>query len=189
MGYLFLGLDGEMSSSELSEGGKLIQIGIATEEGINISYTMNPGECQWSEAAFEVHGITLESLQSAPSPAEIDEKLYEDLLLIGADPKRRSKTIPVGFNVGAFDMPFVKDSLPKSFSLFSRRTVDLNALCFALDHKVDGGMPVNADTWKKRAKAYAIEQIGMENQHDAGWDAMMHYRCYEFLRNMIANTR
>ena len=32
MSFLFLGLDGEMSSSELSEGGKLIQIGVSSAE-------------------------------------------------------------------------------------------------------------------------------------------------------------
>jgi len=185
MSYLFLGLDGEMSSSELSEGGKLIQIGISTLDGNNRSYTMNPGECQWSEQAEAVHGLSLESLQLFRSPAEVDQDLYEFLITLGADTKRRGKTIPVGFNVGAFDMPFVKDSLPKTYSLFSRRTVDLNAICFALDHKEENGMPVKAETWKKKAKAYAIEKIGMENQHDAGWDSLMHIYCFEFLRGII----
>jgi hypothetical protein len=185
---MYIGLDGEMSSSELAEGGKLIQIGISTAEGINRSYTMNPGECQWSEEAEAVHGLTREELRFSLSPTEIDEDLYGFLMSIGADPKRRSKTIPVGFNVGAFDMPFVKDSLPKSYSLFSRRTVDLNALCFALDYKEENGMPVKAATWKKRAKAYAIEKIGTENQHDAGWDAEMHYYCFEYLKGVIGAT-
>jgi len=186
---LYIGLDGEMSSSELAEGGKLIQIGVSTEEGLSFSYTMNPGECQWSEVAFGVHGITLESLQLCPPPSEIDEDLYEDLLIMGADPRHRGRTIPVGFNVGAFDMPFVKDSLPKTYSLFSRRTVDLNALCFALDYSLDNGMPMKAETWKKRAKAYAIEKIGTENQHDAGWDSLMHIYCFEYLRGVMGNKR
>jgi hypothetical protein len=185
MGYLYLGLDGEMSSSELKDGGRLIQIGIATEDGVSLSYLMNPGECQWSEVAFGVHGITLESLQSAPLPDEVDEQLYEQLILLGANPRNRSKTVPVGWNVGAFDMPFVQNSLPKSFSLFSRRTVDLNALCFALDHKEENGMPVNAETWKKHSKAYAIAKIGSENQHDAGWDSLMHIYCFEYLKKNI----
>jgi hypothetical protein len=183
--YLFLGLDGEMSSSELAEGGKLIQIGVSTEEGHSFSYDMNPGECQWSEVAFGVHGITLESLKVCPPASEVDELLYEILLILGADPKRRNKTIPVGLNVGAFDMPFIKDSLPKSFSLLSRRTVDLNALCFALDMREDNGMPVKAETWKKRAKEYAINKIGAENQHNAGWDSLMHIYCFEYLKGVM----
>jgi len=189
MSYLYIGLDGEMSSSELSEGGKLIQIGLFTQDGYQLSMKINPGECQWSERAFEVHGITLESLQSAPLPDEVDSQVYDWLIAIGVDTSSRGKIIPVGFNVGAFDMPFVKDSLPKSYSLFSRRTVDLNALCFALDYKEENGMPVKAATWKKRAKAYAIEKIGTENQHDAGWDAEMHLRSYEYLRGIINNER
>ena len=190
MSFLFIGLDGEMSSSELAEGGKLIQIGLSTAEGINRSYTMNPGPCQWSEQAEAVHGLSLELLQSCRSPVEVDADLYEFLIALGADTKRRGKTIPVGFNVGAFDMPFVKDSLPKSYSLFSRRTVDLNAICFALDYKEENGMPVKAETWKKKAKDYAIEKIGMENQHDAGWDSLMHIYCFEYLKGVIgAATR
>jgi hypothetical protein len=189
MSFLFIGLDGEMSSSELSEGGKLIQIGLSTEDGYQISMNMNPGECQWSERAFEVHGITLESLQSATLPDEVDSQVYDWLIAIGADTNNRGKTIPVGFNVGAFDMPFVKDSLPKTYSLFSRRTVDLNALCFALDYSIDNGMPMRAETWKKRAKAYAIEKIGMENQHDAGWDSLMHIYCFEYLKGVMGNKR
>ena len=189
MSFLFLGLDGEMSSSELSEGGKLIQIGVSTAECRTRSWTMNPGECQWSEQAFAVHGITRRRLSSSPSPAEVDAQLYEFLIAIGADANNRGKTIPVGFNVGAFDMPFVKDSLPKSYSLFSRRTVDLNALCFALDYKEENGMPVKAETWKKRAKAYAIEQIGAQNQHDAGWDSLMHIYCFEYLRQLIKGDK
>jgi hypothetical protein len=188
MSYLYIGLDGEMSSSELAEGGKLIQIGLFTQDGYQLSMKINPGECQWSERAFEVHGITLESLQSAPLPDEVDSQVYDWLIAIGVDTNSRGKTIPVGFNVGAFDMPFVKDSLPKSYSLFSRRTVDLNALCFALDYKEENGMPVKAATWKKRAKAYAIEKIGTENQHDAGWDAEMHYYCFEYLKGVIGAT-
>jgi len=66
MSYLFLGLDGEMSSSELSEGGKLIQIGISTLDGNNRSYTMNPGECQWSEEAEAVHGLPLRASSVIP---------------------------------------------------------------------------------------------------------------------------
>lgn len=189
MSFLYIGLDGEMSSSELAEGGKLIQIGLFTQDGYQLSMMINPGECQWSERAFEVHGITLESLQSAPLPDEVDSQVYDWLIAVGVDTNSRGKTIPVGFNVGAFDMPFVKDSLPKSYSLFSRRTVDLNALCFALDYKEENGMPVKAATWKKRAKAYAIEKIGTENQHDAGWDAEMHYYCWEFLKGIINNER
>ena len=189
MSFLFLGLDGEMSSSELSEGGKLIQIGVSTAEGRTRSWTMNPGECQWSEEAANVHKISREWLELCKTPAEVDSELYQFLIAIGADPKRRGKTIPVGFNVGAFDMPFLKDSLPKSFSLFSRRTVDLNALCFALDYQEENGMPVKAETWKKRAKAYAIEQIGAENQHDAGWDSLMHIYCFEYLRQIIKGDK
>lgn len=189
----FIGLDGEMTSSELSDGGALIQLGLSvfvSGEMKSISFGINPywdgDDVQWDEVAASVHGIPREEVHSFDPPVLVDLGLFTWLQdTVDAKVNKRNSNVPVGFNVGAFDMPFVKKLLPKTFSLFSRRTVDLNALCFALDGKVDNGMPVKFDTWKKRAKLYAIDKIGYENQHDAGWDAMMHLYSFEYLRNVM----
>lgn len=189
----FIGLDGEMTSSELANGGALIQIGFAAFVDGKLetnSFSINPywdgDDVDWSEQAAAVHGIPREDVFSFDPPALVDLGAYVWMQkVLGAKESKRASNIPVGFNVGAFDMPFVQKFLPKTFSLFSRRTVDLNALCFALDGKVDNGMPVKFETWKKRAKVYAIEKIGNENQHDAGWDAIMHLYSFEYLSSQI----
>lgn len=185
MTFMFVGLDGEMSGTELSEGARLIQIGLALD---NAAYTanINPGELSWDPEAEAVHKIPRESLPSEPNADVTDANAYSFLVSLGADPKRRNNTIAVGWNVGSFDMPFVKETLPQLNSLFSRRTVDLNALCFALDGKEENGMRVNAETWKKRSKEYAIEKIGYEDAHNAGWDAKMSLYCFYYLREQMS---
>lgn len=181
MAFTYVGLDGEMSSSELDQGGRLIQIGFALAGGSAYSAMINPGEMQWDAVAASVHKIERSSLPNSENADEVDMNAYGFLISQGATPKRRNKTVPVGWNVGAFDMPFVRETLPMTYTLFSRRTVDLNALCFALDGKND----LNFESWKKRSKEYAIEKIGYENAHDAGWDAKMSLYCFEYLRDQL----
>lgn len=181
MSFLYVGLDGEMSSSELDKGGRLLQIGLALESGASYVAMINPGEMLWDEKAVAVPGFSRSDLPSYVNSEEVDKNAYDFLVAQGADPKRRTKTVPVGWNVGAFDMPFVRETLPLTYSLFSRRTVDLNALCFALNGKNN----LNFESWKKRSKEYAIEKIGYEDAHDAAWDAKMSLYCFEYLSNAM----
>lgn len=183
MSFMFVGLDGEMSSSELDQGGRLLQIGLALANGASYIAMINPGEMLWDEQAVAVPRFTREMLPSSVNFEEVDRNGYEFMIEQGASPKRRNKTVPVGWNVGAFDMPFVRETLPLTYSLFSRRTVDLNALCFALDGKDN----LNFESWKKRSKEYAIKKIGFDNAHDAGWDAKMSLYCFDYLREQMRN--
>lgn len=181
----YIGLDGEMSGTEIEFGARLIQIGFAFEDGAHYNAFLNPGKMSWSYEAQEVHGITQDRVNDFMSATEIDQRAYEFLTGRGLDPKRRAQAIPVGWNVGSFDMPFVKKSMPKTYGLFSRRVVDLNSLCFALDGRKDNGMPVKFETWKRRSKDYAINRIGYEDAHDAGWDARMSLYCFYYLRDVM----
>jgi DNA polymerase III epsilon subunit-like protein len=182
MTFTYIGLDGEMSGTEINEGARLIQIGLSLDEAWYEGY-INPGEMSWSEEAAAVHNISRDMLPTDENGADIDLHAYQFLLEQGCDPKRRHSTIAVGWNVASFDMPFVKLQLPKVYSLFSRRAVDLNSLCFALDGKDN----LNFDSWKKRSKQYAIERIGYEDAHNAQWDARMSLFCFYYLReNMHA---
>lgn len=186
MAVTFIGLDGEMTSSELADNGALIQLGLSTlvdGEMLSICVNINPyfddRKVEWSDQAAAVHKIPIEIVKSFEPPQYADLMLADWLQGIGAKTNKRNNTVPVGFNVGAFDMPFVKNLLPQTYQYLSRRTVDLNALCFALAGEF------NFDTWKTRAKEYATEKIGYENQHDAGWDATMHLYAFEYLRKAI----
>ena len=182
---IYIGLDGEMSDKNIDDGAALIQIGFAIIDGSTIhtfSSTMNPIDMYWTQSAFEVHKITREEVDRAPTCYEVDVLAYDWLVNRGLNPDKRIKNVPVGFNVSAFDIPFLRKYMPKTNTLFSRRTADLNAICFALDGKDGMGM----EAWKKRAKKYALEQMEDtygNNAHNAGWDAIMHIKCFEFLSN------
>jgi hypothetical protein len=196
--WVFIGLDGEMSSADLDQGGRLIQVGAAAWSGL-------PGESTetfsslifldesmpWSERAAQVHGIPRTALAVAPSPVEVDELLYTWLLEHGAQAGSRI-VVPIGLNVAAFDMPFFRLTLPRSSSLIARRAVDLNAICFSYEGwdpnpRSEGArdfagwkrsMKIAANTWLTKHGIAARE-------HDAGYDALQALVGWWWLREQI----
>lgn len=182
----YIGLDGEMSGTELASGHKLIQIGLAKlvdGKMVSTSSLLNPGDMAWSEEAQAVHQFTQETIvKDGLLPESVDAELA-DWVSIKPDKQR---TIAVGFNVGSFDMPFVSETLPILRSRLSRRSVDLNSILFALSN-TDGQF----QKIKSKAKAYAEEKMsGMfegfkDRQHDAEYDAVMALYCFEYLRSLI----
>lgn len=133
----------------------------------------------WSEEAAEVHGVSLaEALdpRDRPTLREADALFYD--WLSDHDGVQNKIIVPIGYNVGSFDMPFVVDQLPLSSELFSRRALDLNALCFALDQQNERRRSGNGkvqrftwEAWKRAAKKEAISILGTDEAHDALWDA------------------
>lgn len=187
---MFIGLDLETSASDIYKGAKLVQVGVAIRHlnspGVAVfSRTVNPGDMYWEDEAAAVHNIPRDVIEAADAPEFVDKAVYQWLIEQGLTKDRRIKNIPVGFNVSGFDMPFVKQSLPLTHSLFSRRTADLNAICFALHNE-----ELSADEHKKRAKEYAYQKIASDTvlgfqPHNAGWDAAMHIYCFEFLQKQV----
>jgi DNA polymerase III epsilon subunit-like protein len=183
----YIGLDGEMSSSDLSKGAKLIQIGMARivdGQLSSIGILLNPGkDMHWTEEAESVHQFTKEDVWSKGlMPDSVDFELAN-----WANPtKFRRDTVAVGFNVGSFDMPFLDDSLPELRSRFSRRTVDLNSIIFGLSDTDREFQKIKANS-----KAYAREQMEgvffgfKDREHDAEYDAVMALYCFEYLRTVI----
>jgi len=183
---LFVGIDGEMSSPDIEKGGALIQIGLSvfTHEGIETisEYLRPPADMYWEDSAAEVHGITQEQLKFAGMhPEEADELIYEWLTGHGANPKHRARTVPVGFNITGFDLPFVKKTLPKTYSLLSRRAAELNGMLWLLDGKKGHSM----EEWKELALEYAKINLNTYKPHDAGWDSARHLLCFEYLRSTV----
>ena len=204
MSNRFFGVDGEMTTGDQETGGRLIQIGITAdvdsqgnplEGSVAYSAFFNPGcDFAWSDRAEAVHGFTKSQVKSARPASEVDDELVEWLLANGADPSYRGNIIPVGFNIGAFDMPHIKQVLPKTYARFSRRTVDLNALAYALDGKIYGNNRegYDANAWKSNAKTYAERTIAtltegrdVKAAHDAGYDALLHLHVWRFLKAAI----
>lgn len=177
-----------MSSPNIQSGGQLIQIGLSvwTDTGIEtIAYYIRPEEfppMEWDLKAAEVHQISQETLKgSGYHRQEVDEALYEWLISKGADPKHRAKTIPVGFNIGGFDMPFVRQTLPKTYSLLSRRVADLNGMLWLLNGKNNRDF----ESWKELALEYAKINMNSYKPHDAGWDSARHLLCYSYLKSSL----
>lgn len=194
---VLFGLDGEMSSAEIKEGGKLIQAGAAVwkdEEGGEIevySSLIRQDEMQWSERASQVHGITREEVAAA-RPAEIVDAEMEEWLLAHGGVAGRKLLIPIGFNVASFDFPFFEQTLPRSRAIISRRAVDLNAACFTFegwDPNPKSSQDRDFYSWKKSMKAHAnarLAELGFkEGEHDAGYDAAQALVGHGWLRSQM----
>jgi hypothetical protein len=195
MPLTFLGLDGEMTSGDLAAGGRLIQIGLAVGEGGDERVTeligWDRGDFHADPVAMEVHGIPEATILAAPRADEVDERLFAWCLAHGGSTEKRV-LVPVGWNVGAFDLPFVRHTLPRTFRLLSRRTVDLNAVCFTLGGAttVEGSRP-KWTGWKRMAKRAAEERLaalGIEPAwHDAGYDALASLAAFRWMRERISS--
>jgi DNA polymerase III epsilon subunit-like protein len=182
----YIGLDGEMSGTDINAGHKLIQIGMAKYHEDRIVSTgtlLNPGAMAWSEQAESVHEFSREYIeQNGEDPAMVDQMLAD-----WANPSsHRRDFVMVGFNVGSFDRPFVNQLLPILSSKFSRRSVDLNSLIFMM-----ADTNSQFESIKNKAKNYAFEKMegmfdGFKNrQHDAEYDAVMSLYCFEYLRSIV----
>lgn len=185
--YLYVGLDGEMSSAALSEGGRLIQIGLTVRlpDGAldTFSCLINPGEMQWSEDAAKVHNISQEDIRDFGLPSELaDQMCYDWLIGHGADPKKTRLTIPVGFNIIGFDMPYVRAQLPMTAELFSRRMADLNGMIWMLQGKEGMGFT----GWKNAGLRHAEAILTDKREHDAGWDSQRHLLVFEYFKQLVA---
>lgn len=197
-GLLVIGLDGEMSASDLEAGGRLIQGGIAVfdDGGVQVtSELMSWPDMRWDPRAAEVHQLPRDVVDAAQTVEEADEVLYSWLLARGAVAHRRT-LITVGFNVGAFDHPFFRHALPRAMSVISRRTIDLNAVCMTLDGWDPSPRcttPRDWSGWKRSAKNAAksyLDAAGVEGvEHDAGYDAALAIVAWLWLRAQIRSAR
>ena len=178
---VLVGLDGEMSAAELEDGGRLIQAGFAmrTAQGVEVfEATIAWGdEMLWDPRAAVVHGIAEDAVRSARTPAEVDDAAYAWLMERGGIEGRR-QMIAVGFNVGAFDLPFFRQAMPRTMSLISRRSLDLNAVCFAFD-----GWDPRSDVSRSIQSLNEAGVVGSE--HSAGYDAALAIGCIEYLRREV----
>lgn len=191
------GLDGEMTAADPHAGGRLIQIGLAAHEDNSggvaespaaFSSLINPGEHMWDSRAAAVHGFTVEEILQAPTAEQVDAACVEWLSRHGV--QRPRTALAIGFNVGAFDLPHIALVLPRTAGLFTRRTIDLNALCFTLEGRLHEGNAPTWSGWKRMATTYAeriIAQHGASSEaaHDAGYDALLHLHAWRYLRGAI----
>lgn len=162
----FVGLDIETTGLDMWKKHRLIQIGIAFHRQNVICHDVQPwGIVKFDPEAMKVNGFTEERVAAAEFQMVIDNSIYNELMNMGHSPN--AQLTPVGWNVGPFDLPFVKAELPRTAKFFSHRVVDLSSIAMFLA----GG----SDDWRKRKDEghKTIEEIlGEVKWHDAGYDAL-----------------
>lgn len=195
MALIFVGLDGEMTGPDLDKGHRLCQIGVAAfspDDGWSM-FVSDIGQptAPIDPRASQVHGFSDERIRTGPAASLVDEQLAAWLVSLGATVRPR-KVVPVGWNVGAFDMPFVRADLPDSYELFSRRTCDLNAAAFTLSSIVKiSGSPASLKGLKRAAKRAAAATLAAEGfpeaWHDAGYDAAAALAGWLWMRDRLSD--
>jgi hypothetical protein len=203
MSTKFFALDGEMTASSIAMGGRIFQIGLVgilkdsdnnmnTQESFSLTFSPGEDEYYWEPEAEAVHGVREEEMLSALiGIEEADEIIYNWLLSQGVDTEK-NPAVAVGFNIGSFDLPHIAEALPRTYSLFSKNSVDLNSLCFTLDGLEYNGDAADHTQWKRMAKKYAERSISLINDtvyaaeaHNALYDAYLHFYAWKFMHAAI----
>lgn len=176
---LFVGLDIETTGSDIDAGAGLIQIGAYDGESrARFSSLVVPhAGHSVTVKAMEVNGLNLDTIHAqAPAASKVDVQLYQFLLGLGAEER---SVVPIGWNVGTFDMPFVRRYLPHTAALFGYRSIDLNSIAFTLN-------PKKLEVPKKASKRYAELEMGRTEWHDAGFDAEAAYHSWMYFRAQVS---
>lgn len=138
---------------------------------------------EWNYQSAKIHNITKEELENVQPVADVDE-FVRQILDDHHSPTRNDKAVycMIGWNVAGFDRPFVEKHMPLTFERFSYRTIDLNAICYALAEP----NVRSYDTIKNRSKQYGADKVGgPEMAHQAGWDAATSFYAYLYLRDLV----
>jgi len=190
----FWGLDIETSGSDIKYAAT-IQIGVVAPNGkqfceliggwnwiISAAYAQpEKGMAFWSPEAAEVHKIAKRELEVAENSFVVDTALSVFIRENTGTDKVMNR-ITVGWNVGGFDMPFVRRDLPKSGALLSYRSTDLNSVLFAM---IRQNPSLSFPKIKDKAKRAALAQLGEATWHNALFDAKAAMISFGFLAEAL----
>lgn len=193
---IYIGIDFETTGTDF-ETSVPIEFGMATEWG-NVHERLIGGwdwnDRPWSAEAEGIHKISQDDLRLA-RPADWIDKDFVDWvhLMVGADPKR---IIAVGWNVASFDLPFLRRYLPQTSKAISYRTVDLNAIVFAIveaELRDAYGEPWTYYGLKDHLKREAADRIEGETGtdqawHRAGYDALASIYAFDELLDILRRS-
>lgn len=97
------------------------------------------------------------------------------------------KPMPVGLNVGSFDMQFIKKHMPLLASRLCHRTVELNSLLYMLAHKHSKNFKTIKEEFSQKATANTVSLgLGVE-KHNAFFDAMFNLNLYLLIKKDLLN--
>ena len=139
--------------------------------------------------AMRVNGIDIKTVDDAARRpiSKVDLEFREWLR---SDPfYQEGKTytlIPMGMNVGTFDMKFVRMYLPKSAALFGYRSIDLNALAFAEAVRRNVEFKLVKEAAKVLGTTVAHENVPELGPHHALWDAYSNIGVFSYLTHITA---
>lgn len=184
---LVVGVDIETTGTRDTPRARLVQVGAAAFGDPPArwfsSLVAHPlTEMAVDPLAMSVHGIHLEEILRAPSPAQVDAALSTWLAEHGAT--AADPAVAVGWNVASFDLAFIAETLPHARTLLARRSIDLNAVCLALSGLHPGAdfehLKASSKTWA----AAELERAGLgSHPHDACWDAAEAVLALHWLRS------
>lgn len=186
---IYIGLDLETSGTDIDAGSVPIQVGVSVGSYSHMKSLIGGWEfnkqpssaypATWDDRAALIHNIDPSLVGPDCDPEEwptvVDRKVVSFLTRIANVGPREA--VLVGWNVGTFDFPFVRQFLPATAALCSYRFVDLNAVVFSMAEAgrrraYQPDQAIGAKAWKARAKKAAERMMGGEPKwHDAGYDA------------------
>ncbi len=162
---LFTGLDIETTGTDPNKSHRLIQIGIALPNGHKVVHDVLPiGDIMIQAEAMGINHFTLARIGAAETQLIVDNLVSTTLVSYGYN---ENSLTPVGWNVGGFDMTFIKKELPRTAAFFTYRTLDLTAL--AIMHELRSGKSYR--DLKVEFAAIVAKQLGRDERHDALYDA------------------
>jgi len=182
-----ISLDLETSGSESTEH-TILSIGCVRLSDLESFYAdVRHESLMVTPKAMQVNEIDITQVanqEGRSTLSQVDKKFREWLR---SDPfykeGKHYNLIPMGMNVGTFDMEFVRPYLPKSADLFGYRSLDLNALIF-VDAVMRG---CKFETVKNAAKmigtSYAHEHVPELKPHHALYDAYSNIGVFNYLVN------
>ena len=174
--YVYCGLDTETTGT--SPQSEIIQIGLYVDDELSCSYDVgHRGNFHWEAKAFEINGFTFERIFNGIPVYKVDK--YLETFVLDVCQKYDCEPwqiIPVGKNVGSFDIPLVRRTFSLFSSMLSYRSLDLNALLLAQYPNDEDYQAVKIFITER-----AILKVESEGQlHDALYDAELAIRFLQY---------
>ena len=162
---LIAGVDIETTGLYWNKNHRLIQIAVVFPgKDAYFSDVAPEGEVVVEPEAMQVNGLSLETVMKGPPQSKVDDLLCKFLQKISSEAE---SIIPVGWNVGSFDLGFIQNELPRSAMFFSRRVIDLTSL--GRFYELKTGKPYRELKTEMHAKAVSV--LGRDERHNALYDA------------------
>lgn len=177
----FIGLDIETTGLNPDTGCRVIQIALALDNGVTIVHDVRPnGLIAYEPEAMVINGFTVARIEAANDPHTV---LIRTLYQLRQHVKDDDELIAVGFNVGSFDLRFLREDYFQALvARFSHRCVDLTAFTMLMSVQE---MRTHADVKEElraRIEPVMLNKYRLNPQwHDAGYDAMAALETFRYL--------